>query len=66
MKKIIASQNQRLDEIVLSEYGTLSVFEKVLESNKHLSEKIFLQRGDEVNIPVIEIEKAPIKDDELW
>jgi phage tail protein X len=66
MKKISATQNERLDSIVLREYGTLSVFEKVLEVNQHLSEKVFLQIGDIVNIPVIEIVKAPKEEDELW
>lgn len=67
MKKVIATQNERLDEIVHREYKRLQdVFEKVLDANKHLTGKVTLDLGDIVYLPVITLVKTQTKDDELW
>lgn len=65
MNRVIASDNQRLDEIVYKEYGTLEFFVDVLEKNQHLTNKVILKMGDVVNIPVITKNKE-IKEDSLW
>jgi phage tail protein X len=58
MATVIAQQNDRLDQIVYAEYGTLDVFENVLESNPALVTKIFLDAGDVVNLPTYTIDKS--------
>lgn len=67
MKTVNAQAGDRLDQIVYLEYGTLTIFDKVLEANSHLATKVILDDGDIVNIPVIEIEKETIKEvKSLW
>ena len=67
MAMIKAERGDRLDQIVFKHYGTLDVYVEVLESNEHLVNKMILEDGDIVNLPVIEIELNPIKEvDALW
>lgn len=66
MKKILATEKERLDEIVYREYKTLEVFEKVLEHNPHLTSKIILNMGEIVNLPIISIKKENEKEESLW
>jgi phage tail protein X len=67
MKTYIAELGDRLDQITFKEYGTLKVYDKLLEANKHLVTKIKLSDGDIVNLPVIEIPKETIKEvKSLW
>lgn len=61
MKQIIAQNGDRLDQIVYKQYKTLSVIDKVLEANTHLKNKVILEDGDVINIPVITIAKETIK-----
>lgn len=61
MKQIIAQNGDRLDQIVYEQYKTLSVIDKVLEANTHLKNKVILEDGDVINIPVITIAKETIK-----
>ena len=64
MKKIKAKYLDRLDQIVFREYGDLNHFEKVLEANPKLANKIILNEGDIVNLPLFKIEKKKL--DSLW
>jgi phage tail protein X len=67
MKTYIAQQGDRLDQIVYKEYKTLIIFDKVLEANAHLSTKVILDDNDTVNLPVLELPKATIKEvKSLW
>lgn len=65
MKKVEASDNQRLDEIVYEQYGTLEFMEIVLENNPHLTTKLVLNIGDVVYLPTVD-KTIEIKEDELW
>jgi len=62
---VFATQGERLDELVYRVHNNLDHLEKVLEDNKHLRIKLFLDEGDEVTLPEIE-EKKIIIEDELW
>jgi len=67
MKTVIAQNGDRLDQIVYQEYETLDVLDKVLEANTHLNNKVILEDGDVVNIPVITIQKETIQEVQaLW
>jgi len=67
MRTIIAQKGDRLDQIVYKEYGTLTIFDKVLEANTHLATKPILSDGDVVNIPVIQIKRQTTKEvKSLW
>lgn len=65
MKTIYAQNGERLDQIVYREYKTLDYFEKVVESNPHLKNKIFLDENDIVNLPIVKKEQKA-KLDSLW
>ena len=65
MKKINALNGERLDQIVFREYKTLKYFEKIVESNPHLKNKILLDETDVVYLPKIKEENI-IKMDSLW
>lgn len=62
--KIKAKQNDRLDKIVQEKLGTLDNFKDVLELNTILKDKLYLDEGDVVILPVIE--KKIVVEDELW
>lgn len=67
MRTITAQKGDRLDQIVYKEYGTLTIFDKVLEANTHLATKPILSDGDVVNIPVIKIKRQTTKEvKSLW
>ena len=67
MKTYIAEFGDRLDQITFKVYGTLKVYDKLLEANKHLVIKTKLNDGDIVNLPIIEIPKETIKEvKSLW
>ncbi|HKM19357.1 MAG TPA: tail protein X [Aliarcobacter sp.] len=65
MKKIYALNGERLDQIVFREYKTLKYFEKVVESNPHLKNKVLLDETDFIYLPKIK-EENKIKMDSLW
>ena len=54
MKEYRASKGERLDRIIMKEYGTLDAIGIVLEANTHLLHKIELEAGDIVYLPTIE------------
>ena len=66
MRQIKASDNQRLDEIVFTEYGTLEFMEIVLENNPHLTTKLILNIGDVINLPIVTKNKIEEKEEVLW
>ena len=65
MRKIYALNGERLDQIVFREYKTLKYFEKVVESNPHLKNKVLLDETDFIYLPKIK-EENKIKMDSLW
>ena len=67
MKEHIATQGERLDQIIYREYKTLNqnVVNKVLEVNPHLLNKIELEAFDKVYLPDIVIESSK-EDKTLW
>lgn len=65
MNKAIAKAGERLDQIIYSNYGTLEVFEQVLEVNPHLLKKEILEIEDIVYLPNVVLEKVK-KEDVLW
>lgn len=60
----IAKDDERLDSIVYSHYGTLNVFQSVLETNSHLLNKKILNAGDIVLLPKINTSIKTL--DDLW
>jgi len=54
MKKIVVKEEKRLDEIVYGYCKTLDVFDRVLEINPHLVNKMFLHSGDVVYLPDVD------------
>lgn len=58
MRTVEAMQGERLDEIVLREYGTLDPLEEVLEFNVSLQAKVTLNDADIVYLPLIEKEET--------
>lgn len=60
----IAKDDERLDNIVYSHYGTLNVFQSVLETNSHLLNKKILNAGDIVLLPQINTSIKTL--DDLW
>lgn len=64
MKEIKAKDYERLDQIVFREYQTLDYFEKVLEQNPKIANKMFLDEGDIVNLPIFKIDKKKLES--LW
>lgn len=51
MKYVIATQNDRLDTIVYTYYGTLAPLNMVMLANAHLMSKVLLDDGDKVYLP---------------
>lgn len=67
MKEYIATQGERLDQIIYREYKSLdkNVVNEVLKANPHLLTKLVLDAFDVVYLPEIEI-KPSIEDKALW
>lgn len=64
--KVRALQNDTVDQLCWRHYGkTAGVTEKVLEANPGLSNQIFLNAGQEIEMPVItsEVERVTVQ---LW
>lgn len=55
MKHTIATQGDRLDQIIYQHYGTLDVMNEVMMQNTHLMSKPILQSGDKVYLPDIDV-----------
>lgn len=67
MKHVVASQNDRLDTIVYTYYGTLEPLGMVMLANAHLMSKTLLSVGDKIYLP----DYTPTKESEsdgvsLW
>ena len=66
LMKVRALQNDTVDQLCWRHYGkTAGVTEKVLEANPGLSNQIFLNAGQEIEMPVItsEVERVTVQ---LW
>ncbi|EPG6524447.1 tail protein X [Klebsiella pneumoniae] len=64
--KVRALQNDTVDQLCWRHYGkTAGVTEKVLEANPGVSNQIFLNAGQEIEMPVItsEVERVTVQ---LW
>ena len=68
MKEYIATQGERLDQIVFTQYNTLNkdVLNIVLSANKHLLNKIELDGFDIVYLPDIQIDTFIQEEKTLW
>lgn len=66
MKHTIATQNDRLDQIIYAYYGTLDVMNEVMMSNAHLMGKAILDNGDKVYLPDIIIPDQSETGVSLW
>lgn len=55
MKHKIATQGDRLDQIIYAYYGTLDVMNEVMMANVHLLRKAILDNGDKVYLPDMEV-----------
>lgn len=53
MRRTVATQGDRLDQIIYTFYGTLEVMNEVMMSNSHLMGKPILSDGDIVYLPKI-------------
>jgi phage tail protein X len=53
MRHTIATQGDRLDQIIMAFYKTLTVMNEVMMSNSHLMNKPILDDGDKVYLPDI-------------
>lgn len=53
MMHTIATQGDRLDQIIYAYYGTLDVMNEVMMSNPHLMSTPILSTGDKVYLPDI-------------
>jgi len=67
MREYIATQGERLDQIIYREYKSLdkNVVNEVLKANPHLLKKLTLEAFDKVYLPEIEI-KPSTEDKALW
>lgn len=66
MKYAIATQGDRLDQIVYQYYKTLDVLGEVMMSNPDLLNKPILDEGDRVALPDITIEAQSETGVSLW
>lgn len=60
----LAKDNERLDSIVYSHYGTLEIFKEVLGCNPKLTNKPILEAGDKVYLPFLDTNIKTLE--ELW
>lgn len=58
----ILEHNKRLDQVVFAYYGDLTMFDRVLAANPHLT-NVTLSMGDSVNLPKKEITTV---EESLW
>lgn len=66
MNSTIATQGDRLDQIIYAYYGTLDVMNKVMMSNVHLMPKPILDTGDKVYLPDISVPEQSESGVSLW
>lgn len=66
MKRTVATQGDRLDQIIYTYYGTLDVMNEVMMSNVNLLSKTILDAGDVVYLPDISAPEQPETGVSLW
>lgn len=66
MRHTIATQNDRLDQIIYQYYGTLNVMNEVMMNNVHLMGKAILDNGDKVYLPDVIIPAPTETGVSLW
>lgn len=68
MNKYLAKQGDSFDKICFKEYKTLQkdVYAAFLRANYKLLDKEFLEGGEVVNLPKIEVKKEVSKVKQLW
>lgn len=66
MRHTIATQGDRLDQIIYAAYGTLDVMNEVMINNPHLMSKPVLDNGDKVYLPDIIQTSQPETGVSLW
>lgn len=66
MKHTIATQNDRLDQIIYAHYGTLDVMNEVMMANANLMGKAILDNGDKVYLPDIKLPDQTESGVSLW
>lgn len=66
MRHIVATQGDRLDQIIMAFYKTLSVMNEVMIVNVHLMNKPVLDMGDIVYLPDILVPVQPKTGVSLW
>ncbi len=66
MRHTVATQGDRLDQIIYTVYKTLSVMNEVMINNSHLMNKPILDDGDIVYLPDIAISLQPVQGVSLW
>lgn len=66
MRHTVATQGDRLDQIIYAAYKTLDVMNEVMMANSHLMSKPILSDGDKVYLPTIVKSLEPEKGVSLW
>lgn len=66
MKHTVATQGDRLDQIIYTVYKTLDVMNEVMMANPHLMSKPILDDGDIVYLPTIVAVIQPKTGISLW
>lgn len=65
MLKYTVTQNTTLDKVIYQFYKNLDDFKVILEANPLLKNKVILEVGDVVNLPILE-KKQEVKVKRLW
>lgn len=65
MFKYTVTQNTTLDKVIYQFYKNLDDFKVILEANPNLKNKVILEVGDVVNLPILE-KKQEVKVKRLW
>ncbi|MCT7405604.1 tail protein X [Aliarcobacter cryaerophilus] len=65
MFKYTVTQNTTLDKVIYQFYKNLDDFKVILEANPNLKNKVVLEVGDVVNLPILE-KKQEVKVKRLW
>ncbi|MDN5092723.1 MAG: tail protein X [Aliarcobacter butzleri] len=65
MFKYTVTQNTTLDKVIYQFYKNLDDFKVILEANPLLKNKVILEVGDVVNLPILE-KKQEVKVKRLW
>lgn len=65
MFKYTVIQSTTLDKVIYQFYKNLDDFKVILEANPNLKNKVVLEVGDVVNLPILE-KKQEVKVKRLW